>query len=281
MCVGFRLPVVPAAVSSNLKDEVVTTSTAKDVNKGTTVMSPEPELASVASRKRPLSETHVVSDSESDASCPLSCPRQSCSIDIDADGGRKRSKVWKRTGRKQSVRFGDSQFISSSSSYAISEDDKKELWYGLDDCALLNASSSQTIRHFRDNDLDSVRHVICIASQCSHSPPPRAYLDTVRLRLPDEIRGLEMAMMPSRVRQQRQQHVKRVVGDIQQLVSSNKLRCCGGKKGSRNNNEESKEEIIASHARRSSQASRLFAELLGREVADDVAAFGTETTLSS
>jgi hypothetical protein len=315
MCVGFRPIPVTAVVNSNqvqLKNEAMKTSSAMDGSNNKKqsgsimMMSTELDHAFAISRKRSLSEIHSVSDSDSEGSTsPLNCPfdeSTSSTNNINQDNrsgsNNKRFKPSNKggTNNKRSVRFGENQSFASSSTHpVISDEGRRELWYGLDDCASFNASSSQTIRDFRDQNLDSVRHVLCVASQCTHSPPPRAYLNTVRLRLPDEIRGLEMAMLPLRVRQSRQHHVKRVVGDIQQLVSLNKLQTiCVSRRGeSRNPNRdggggssssrmrESKDEIIASHARRSSQASRVFAELLAREVAEDVAAFMKEETTTT
>eukprot|EP00529_Nitzschia_sp_RCC80_P025914 CAMPEP_0113474364 /NCGR_PEP_ID=MMETSP0014_2-20120614/18544_1 /TAXON_ID=2857 /ORGANISM="Nitzschia sp." /LENGTH=350 /DNA_ID=CAMNT_0000367205 /DNA_START=564 /DNA_END=1616 /DNA_ORIENTATION=+ /assembly_acc=CAM_ASM_000159 len=212
---------------------------------------------------------------------------------------------------------------SQSSLHSISEDDKKDLWYSLEDCAAMNENVKREVRAFRSNNIDKVRHMLCVSSQCSYSKPNTAFLDTVRLDLPDECRGLERTFLPPRqYRQNKQEHARKVV-EAQQMMkdwfkmgqqeqkqkmsveAKNKdqeaemikapkneeeagSKLCrrknnrGGKKQRKSSSSSSRrmvmgscsssklDLVIAARARKSSQSSRLFAQLLGKEVATSV-----------
>ena len=238
------------------------------------------------------------------------------------------------SSRRLSVTFNGIHQSSKSSIHSFSEDEKKDLWYSLDDCIKMNEDLKREVQVSRSNHVDKVRHMMCVFSQCSYSKPNMVYLDTVRLVLPDKCRGLERMMIPHHHRRNKQEHVREVI-DTQQIISdwynlgqqqhrkqitSIEEKSGGGieenkdgiskhengniffpeeTKNSISNNpfrdemEECKQGkslpsssgplrcmmvnsckkldlILAARARRSSQSSRLFAQLLGREVASSV-----------
>ena len=230
------------------------------------------------------------------------------------------------------VTFNDVR-SSRSSLHSLSDDDKNDLWYSLEDCAAMNEDMKREIRAFRSNNIDRIRHMICVSSQCSYSKPNKAFLDMVRLDLPDECRGLERTLLPPRQnRENKQEHVRKVV-EAQQMMkdwfrmgqkeqqdqkqttsfetkvkereahmnevpknaeegdkifcrkNNNIINTNTGKKqrksssssssrrlvmGSSSSSSSKLDLVIASRARKSSQSSRLFAQLLGREVATSV-----------
>lgn len=87
-----------------------------------------------------------------------------------------------------------------------------------------------------------------------------AYLQWVRLDLPDEARGLELGLLPMRVRQRRQEHVRKVL-QVQQAIVSGKIPL--------KNDDRVKAKALAIQSKRSSQPSQLFAQMLARNVAID------------
>jgi hypothetical protein len=169
------------------------------------------------------------------------------------------SQLLYRPNRK--VHFGGHKtFVPAI--HSLSEDDAKHLWYGLEECADMNEASKTSVRDYREQPQhkDMLRHVHCVASQCSYSPPPLAYLQAVRLNLPVEARGLELGLLPIRTRQRRQEHVRKVV-HVQNQIVAGKIPI--------KNDQQIKAKALAIQSMRSSQASRLFAQLLARNVAQD------------
>jgi hypothetical protein len=218
------------------------------------------------SRKRPLNEDSTLLSHISPSRINGKLRRCStvtcsfgniCSSTNDNFAVNSNNKSNRRISR---VRFGSfTTFVVAG--HSISEEERKELWYGLDECAQLNNASKEHIKDFRNSEhKDVMRHVLCVASQCSYSPPPIAYLQTVRLNIPDEARGLELGLLPLRIRQRRQEHVKRVV-EVQKQILAGTIPL--------KNDEQIKAKALAIQSMRSSQASRLFAELLARNVAAD------------
>mmetsp|Transcript_2828 Transcript_2828/g.6195 ORF Transcript_2828/g.6195 Transcript_2828/m.6195 type:complete len:404 (+) Transcript_2828:451-1662(+) len=249
------------------------------------------------------------------------------------NGNNKRLRIHNNTSStsrpssvqsSRSVTFNDVR-SSRSSLHSLSEDDKKDLWYSLEDCAAMNEKVKREVEAFRSNNIDKVRHMLCVSSQCSYSKPNTAFLDTVRLDLPDECRGLERTLLPPReTRQNKQEHARKVVEAQQMMkdwfkmgqqeqqeqkqktsvetknkdeeaemtkapkneeVGSNFCRRKnnrGGKKQRKSSSSSSHrvvmgscsssklDLVIAARARKSSQSSRLFAQLLGKEVATSI-----------
>jgi hypothetical protein len=130
----------------------------------------------------------------------------------------------------------------------------------------MNEISKVSVRDYRQLNKDSLRHVLCIASQCSYNPPPMAYLETVRLNLSDETRGLELGLLPLWIRQRRQEHVRKIV-HIQELLKNNQFPLMKTNGNGGPGAPFKKETVLAVQSIRSSQASKLFAELLARDAA--------------
>jgi hypothetical protein len=221
--------------------------------------------ASTSSRsKRHLSEGSISSQGQSSSIKRSKIKYCTCTTQCDGtclspDEYCAMSQLHYRGIRK--VRFGGHQtFVSATHSF--SECDAKKLWYGLDECADMNEASKATVRDFREQPQhkDIYRHVLSVASQCSYSPPPLAYLEAVRLTLPEEARGLELGLLPIRTRQRRQEHVRKVV-QIQNQIEAGKAPF--------KNCQQIKTKVLAIQAMQSSQASRLFAQLLARNVNRD------------
>jgi hypothetical protein len=221
-------------------------------NTTSTTVTPDPRDEGL-SRKRPLSEE--VHDSDKDRKMARYSP---CTSNRE-DGCKSCST--------RRVRFENLKtFVPAT--YSFSEEERKHLWYGLDECAEMNDASKACVKNIRhEHNKDTIRHVLCVASQCSYSPPPLAYLQTVRLNLPDEARGLELGLLPFRIRQRRQEHVKRII-EVQTQIVAGKTHI--------SNDEHIKAKALAIQSIRSSQASQLLAQLLARNVAADeqAAAFG-------
>ncbi|KAG7352779.1 hypothetical protein IV203_008827 [Nitzschia inconspicua] len=258
MCFGIKPVDVPppvAASNTNAGDEMAATASGS----ASTFQS----LAG-ASRKRPLNEesstaatttTSEPRDRKSMRYSACTCPQTTSSCD-ECD---TQQHFCERPNKV--VRFGGFNTIIPSK-HCFSDDDVRRLWYGLDECAELNEDSKQCVRGYREQYFkDTLRHVLCVASQCSCSPPPLAYLHSVRLNLPDEARGLELGLLPLYVRQRRQEHVRKVV-QVQDSIVSGKIPL--------KNEEPIKAKALAVQSMRSSQASQLFAQLLARNVAQDV-----------
>ena len=251
------------------------------------------------------------------------------STHTDYDNSNKRRRLNDTSGTSRRVSGHKSRFVtfkdvrsSQSALHSLSEDDKKDLWYSLEDCAVMNENVKREIQAFRSNNIDKVRHMLCVSSQCSYSKPNTAFLETVRLDLPDECRGLEHTLLPPlQNRQTKQEHARKVV-EAQQMMKEwfkmgqqeqkqktsvetknkyqegemtkapkneedrSKLFCRkknkrGGKKQRKASSSSRRmvtggcsssklDLVIASRARKSSQSSRLFAQLLGREVATSI-----------
>jgi hypothetical protein len=165
-----------------------------------------------------------------------------------------------RRNSNRRVHFGGFKtFVPSPHSF--SAEDVQQLWYGLDECSELNEISKNCVRQYRERHCkDTLRHVLCVASQCSYNPPPLAYLQAVRLNLPEEARGLELGLLPLRVRQRRHEHVRKVI-QVQHSIVEGKIPL--------KHDEQVKAKALAVQAMRSSQASQLFAQLVARNVAQE------------
>mmetsp|Transcript_13897 Transcript_13897/g.22365 ORF Transcript_13897/g.22365 Transcript_13897/m.22365 type:complete len:233 (+) Transcript_13897:306-1004(+) len=220
----------------------------------TSSWSPLPD-AIVSSRKRTRVETEGPNDNNNGA--------------VSLNSSNKKSKY----NHGQKVRFGTVKVhvVPSLVTTRVCEQHhqqdqeqnqppKNTLWYTLEECAHMNESARAAVKEYRHNEQhkDLVRHVLCVASQCSYCPPPMAYLETVRMTVPEEARGLELGLLPLRMRQRRQEHVKSVVEAHRQQQQRQGEDVVSNQ-----------ETTLANHARRSSQASRLFAKLLARDVAKD------------
>jgi hypothetical protein len=260
MCLGIQPVFLPS--SQCAKKSAIRDGTNHDADPPPVSASPPaPDPASNStgnSRKRPL---HEKGNTDRDASPAYSYqPNRktmrysSCTCPCE-NGDCKRNS-------KRKVRFG-SFTTSIPAAYSFTDEERKDLWYGLDECAAMNEVSKARVKEIRSTkeNKDTLRHILCVASQCSYSPPPLAYLQTVRLQFADETRGLELGLLPLRIRQRRQEHVRRVV-EVQTHIVSGKIPL--------KNDENVKAKALAIQSLRSSQASRLLAELLARNVAADV-----------
>jgi hypothetical protein len=186
----------------------------------------------------------------------------SSSVEAPVTSSSPQCKRARTTGKR--VRFGST--IRAISSTSPENEEPIHLWYTPEDCAAMNGASRKHIQSFCQQNRDSVRHMLCVASQCTYSPPPTAYLEMVKLSLPDDVRGLEMGMLSRNFRQQRKTH-RREVLQHQTSILHNSPRL------SKN---VPREESLALHARRSSQASQIFAQLVARDCAIMAKEFCTE-----
>lgn len=200
-------------------------------------------------RKRHTRESEDASSSSVEAPVASSCASR-CSPQC------KRART---TGKR--VRFGST--IKAISTTSPENGESSHLWYTPEECAAMNGVSRKHIQSFCQQNRDSVRHLLCVASQCTYSPPPTAYLERVKLGLPDDVRGLEMGMLPLKFRQQRKTHRREVLQHQTSILHNS----------SRISKMVPRDESLALHARRSSQASQIFAQLVAKDCASMVKDF--------
>ena len=86
----------------------------------------------------------------------------------------------------------------------------ESLWWTPSEIAQIKSDSLQALRTMRQESMDTIRHYLCVYSQCHMTPTPHTYLDTVQLKLGDA-RGLEHGMASTVLRAERKSHAQTVL----------------------------------------------------------------------
>ncbi|KAL3938585.1 MAG: hypothetical protein SGARI_001682 [Bacillariaceae sp.] len=258
MCIGIKPVFSPLQAEVDLNHHVLR-ETVVDTISPAAVSRSASSQEEVVSRKRPLHEEQedvVASFSQQQQPNRKMMRYSSCTF------CKQQQQLNNKSERK--VQFGGFTTLIPAA-HSLSEQDREKLWYGLDECAAMNEASRIRVKALRSKEnKDMLRHVLCVASQCLYSPPPLAYLQMVRLHFDDDTRGLELGLLPLRIRQRRQEHVKKII-EVQTHIKSGKIPLKNNK-----NKERVKAKALAIQSLRSSQASKLFAEVLARNVATDL-----------
>ena len=127
--------------------------------------------------------------------------------------------------------------------------DKNTLWWSKNERSSIQKRSLKAARTFKRTNSERVVNYLEVFSQCSQDPSESSsdYLEQATLQVPDHVRGLEYAFVPS-IKARRKTHSRQVMDTQEEF---------------QNLPEERKLQFLASRAIKSSRPSRLLARLVG------------------
>jgi hypothetical protein len=156
--------------------------------------------------------------------------------------------------KKKRVKFataanGSVKVTKVASDICRSDLDKGKLWWSRRDRAIILNRCQASIKGFRGDHMDQVRHYLCVFEKCSESPSQSSsdYIEKATVSLPIHARGLEWGIAPS-TKTQRRAHVRAVI-DVQDQIQGLSATM--------------RDRVMSTRSLRSSRPCRVMARLLG------------------